>query len=51
MTGTTKTVREQAFLPLSSDIPAGVTLRQYRSQRSRRRAVAQRRRVLAAKRS
>jgi rhodanese-related sulfurtransferase len=38
ITATTETIREQAFLPLSSDIPAGVTIRQYRSQRARRQA-------------
>jgi hypothetical protein len=30
---TTQEVRKQAFLPLTGDIPEGVTLRQYRSQR------------------
>ncbi|MEA2363746.1 MAG: hypothetical protein QOD71_2891 [Thermoleophilaceae bacterium] len=39
ITATTETIREQAFLPLSSDIPAGVTLRQYRSERARRQAL------------
>ena len=37
MTETTQTIRDQAFLPLSSDIPEGLTLRQYRAERSRRR--------------
>jgi hypothetical protein len=36
MTETTQAIRDQAFLPLSSDIPEGVTLRQYRLQRRRR---------------
>jgi hypothetical protein len=52
MAGTTNTVREQAFLPLSSDIPAGVTIRQYRAQRPTRPVVARRRRrMIRAKRS
>jgi hypothetical protein len=43
MTETTQAVRNQAFLPLTGDIPEGVTLRQYRverpqPQRRRRRA-------------
>ena len=45
MTETTQTVRDQAFLPLSSDIPDGLTIRQYRSERSRRTARAERRRL------
>jgi hypothetical protein len=43
MTETTQAIRDQAFLPLVSDIPEGLTLRQYRSERSRRRARAWRR--------
>jgi hypothetical protein len=37
MTETTRTIRDQAFLPLISDIPDGLTIRQYRSERPRRR--------------
>jgi hypothetical protein len=37
MTETTQAIRDQAFLPLSSDIPEGVTLGQYRRERRRRR--------------
>jgi hypothetical protein len=40
MTKTTQSIRSQAFLPLTADIPEGVTLRQYRAERPR----AQRRR-------
>jgi hypothetical protein len=36
MTETTQAIRDQAFLPLSSDIPEGLTLRQYRTVRPRR---------------
>jgi hypothetical protein len=36
MTETTQAIRDQAFLPLSSDIPEGVTLREYRAERPRR---------------
>jgi hypothetical protein len=43
MTDTTQAIREQAFLPLVSDIPEGLTLRQYRSERSRRRPRPRRR--------
>jgi hypothetical protein len=35
MTKTTQSIRSQAFLPLSADIPEGVTLRQYRAERPR----------------
>ena len=35
MTEFTQTVREQAFLPVFSDIPDGVTLSQYRAERVR----------------
>lgn len=35
MTNTTQAIRNQAFLPLSADIPEGVTLRQYRRERPR----------------
>jgi hypothetical protein len=35
MTNTTQSIRNQAFLPLTADIPEGVTLRQYRSERPR----------------
>ena len=45
MTETTQTVRDQAFLPLSSDIPDGLTIREYRSERSRRAARPARRRL------
>ncbi len=30
MSDTTQTIRNQAFLPLTADIPDGLTLRQYR---------------------
>jgi hypothetical protein len=33
MRETNQAIRNQAFLPLSGDIPEGVTLRQYRSER------------------
>jgi hypothetical protein len=36
MTETTQAIRNQAFLPLTGDIPEGVTLREYRSERPRR---------------
>jgi hypothetical protein len=45
MTATTQTVRDQAFLPLVSDIPDGVTLAQYRAERSRRQGRPRRRRL------
>jgi hypothetical protein len=35
MTNTNQSIRNQAFLPLTADIPEGVTLRQYRSERPR----------------
>ena len=35
MTETTQAVRNQAFLPLTGDIPEGLTLRQYRAVRPR----------------
>jgi hypothetical protein len=35
MTKTTQSIRNQAFLPLTADIPEGVTIRQYRSERPR----------------
>ena len=35
MTNTTQSIRNQAFLPLTADIPEGVTLRQYRAERPR----------------
>jgi hypothetical protein len=34
MTATTKAVRDQAFLPLECDIPAGMTLAEYRARRT-----------------
>jgi hypothetical protein len=37
MTGTTQTIRDQAFCPLACDIPQGMTVAQYRAKRSRRR--------------
>ncbi|MBA3263895.1 MAG: hypothetical protein H0T69_15760 [Thermoleophilaceae bacterium] len=43
MTATTHTIRDQAFLPLASDIPAGLTIRQYRSERPRREGRTRRR--------
>jgi hypothetical protein len=35
MTETTQAIRNQAFLPLTADIPDGLTLRQYRAERAR----------------
>jgi hypothetical protein len=35
MTTTNDSIRNQAFLPLSADIPDGLTIRQYRSERVR----------------
>jgi hypothetical protein len=35
MTETTQAIRSQSFLPLTGDIPEGVTLRQYRVERPR----------------
>jgi hypothetical protein len=35
MTKTTQSIRNQAFLPLTADIPEGVTLHQYRAERPR----------------
>jgi hypothetical protein len=35
MTETTQAIRNQAFLPLTGDIPEGLTLRQYRAERPR----------------
>jgi hypothetical protein len=35
MTETTQAIRNQAFRPMTADIPEGLTLRQYRSARSR----------------
>jgi hypothetical protein len=35
MTNTNDSIRSQAFLPLSADIPEGLTIRQYRSERVR----------------
>jgi len=37
MTETTQAIRNQAFLPMTADIPEGVTLRQYRTERPRTR--------------
>jgi hypothetical protein len=37
MTETTQAIRNQAFLPLTGDIPEGLTLRQYRVERPRSR--------------
>jgi hypothetical protein len=36
MTETTQAIRDQAFLPMASDIPEGLTLRQYRASRPSR---------------
>jgi hypothetical protein len=36
MTETTHAIRNQAFLPLTGDIPEGLTLREYRTERPRR---------------
>ena len=41
MTATTETVRSQGFMPLESDIPAGVTLAEWRT-RPRRTRVSRR---------
>ena len=35
MTATTETVRSQGFMPFESDIPADLTLAQWRARRSR----------------
>jgi hypothetical protein len=35
MTNTNHSIRNQAFLPLSADIPDGQTIRQYRIERPR----------------
>jgi hypothetical protein len=35
MPNTNDSIRTQAFLPLSADIPDGLTIRQYRSERVR----------------
>ena len=35
MTNTTQSIRTQAFLPLTADIPEGLTIREYRSERPR----------------
>ena len=35
MSETTQAIRNQAFLPMTADIPEGLTLRQYRSERPR----------------
>jgi len=49
MTATTQTVRDQAFLPLECDIPAGMTLAEYRARRAAPvRARGRRRRVVRA---
>jgi hypothetical protein len=49
MTATTETIRSQGFMPLESDIPAGVTLAQWRSRprptRVSRRPLLRRRRA------
>ena len=43
MRETNQAIRNQAFLPLTGDIPEGVTLRQYRSERPRPQPQPQRR--------
>jgi hypothetical protein len=48
MTPTTQTIRDQSFLPVASDIPAGLTIRQYRAERSRRAERGVRRRAAAS---
>ena len=35
MRQTNQAIRNQAFLPMTADIPEGLTLRQYRSERPR----------------
>jgi len=35
MSDTTQAIRSQAFLPLTGDIPEGLTIRQYRTERPR----------------
>jgi hypothetical protein len=35
MTATTETVRSQAFMPFESDIPAGLTITEWRARRTR----------------
>jgi hypothetical protein len=42
MTAATETVRSQGFMPLESDIPAGLTLAQWRARRPRPARVSQR---------
>jgi hypothetical protein len=44
MTETTQEIRNQAFLPVSSDIPAGLTIRQYRTERAQQAVRTRRRR-------
>jgi hypothetical protein len=51
MTPTTETVRSQAFLPLESDIPSGLTLDQYRATRPPREPRRRRRPRLHRRRS
>jgi hypothetical protein len=45
MTGTTQTIREQAFLPMTCDIPEGMTLAEYRAKRTSRTPRPRRRRL------
>jgi hypothetical protein len=40
MTATTDTVRNQGFMPFESDIPAGVTLAEWRASRPRQARVS-----------
>jgi hypothetical protein len=42
MTATTETVRSQGFMPLESDIPAGLTLAEWRARRTRPAPVSRR---------
>jgi hypothetical protein len=51
MTPTTETVRSQGFLPLESDIPAGLTIEQYRADRRPREPRRRRRPRLHRRRS
>ena len=51
MSETTQAIRDQSFLPMSSDIPEGVTLRQYRLGRRQKALRYSRRPWLSSPRS
>ncbi|HZC13792.1 MAG TPA: hypothetical protein VE270_07220 [Thermoleophilaceae bacterium] len=46
MTAVTEKVRDQGFLPLESDVPDGLTLRDWRGRRRRRVTRSRTRRLL-----